>query len=116
MKNVIGAVLALTVFCLAGCGSKSASSLGSSNAKLFAAAPASVKSQWDAASAAIATNGYTPAIVALKNLQQQSLSPEQLKAVNDTVTAVSDQMYAAANKGDAAAKQAIQDLRKAMGR
>ncbi len=76
-----------------------------------------IKAGWESAMAAIATNGYTAATVALTTLQRQSgLSPEQLKAINETVTAVSDQMYDAANKGDAAAKQAIQDLRKLTGR
>jgi hypothetical protein len=100
---------------LVGC-KKDAKSVGSGNNKLFASAPAPLKADWEQANAAMATNGYFTAFAALKNLQQQSLSPEQLKAVNDTVTAVNDQMYEAANKGDAAAKQAIQDLRKSMGR
>ena len=63
--------------------------------------------------AALKTNGFLVSIVALQSLQQRgNLTPEQLKAVNETVTAVSDEMYAAANRGDANAKQQIQDLGK----
>ena len=40
------------------------------------------------------------------------LTAEQRQAVDTTVTAVSDAMYAAANRGDPAGKQAIEDLRK----
>jgi hypothetical protein len=115
MKLYFCICLSLAALVMAGC-SKNAASLGSSNAKLFATAPAPIKAEWDKATAAIATNGYAAAILSLKNLQAQSLTPEQTKAINDTVTAVSDQMYAAANKGDAAAKQALQDLRRATGR
>lgn len=113
--SLLGSAAAVALL-LGGC-SKNAASLGASNASLFASAPAPVKASWDKATAAIATNGYATAIIALKALQEQpGLSAEQLKAVNDTVNAVSDQMYAAANKGDANAKQAIQSLRQVLGR
>lgn len=63
------------------------------------------------------TNGYAAAVLSLKKVYRaENLSPEQQKAVNDTLTAINDKMYAAANKGDAQAAQAIQDLRKASGR
>ena len=48
--------------------------------------------------------------------KQPGLTADQTKAVEQTVTAVSDQMYAAASKGDAAAEQAIQELRSLRGR
>jgi hypothetical protein len=45
-----------------------------------------------------------------------NLAPQQAEAVREVSTAVSDEMYEAANKGDAKAKQAIEDLRKQSGR
>ncbi len=114
-RALIGSAAAVALL-VGGC-SKDAASLGSSNTSLFASAPAPVKANWDKATAAIATNGYATAIIALKALQAEpGLSADQLKAVNETVNAVSDQMYAAANKGDANAKQAIQSLRQVLGR
>jgi len=97
--------------CLFGCG-KSAAGFSNANAKIFASAPTETKAAWDAASAAIATNGFAAATLSLQKLQgTPDLTPEQLKAVNETVTAVSDQMYDKANKGDPAAKEAINQLR-----
>lgn len=107
LKLVAAAVALLVVV---GC-SKSASSLGSQNAQLFSSAAPEVKAQWEAATAAMATNGFVSAMVALKKLQQASLTSEQTAAVGATATAVSDEMYAAANKGDARAKEAIVTLR-----
>ena len=115
-RTTISLLSLVGALCLAGCG-KSAEGLSSANAKLFASAPAEVKTAWDAASAAIATNGYATAILSLQKLQGlPALTAEQLKAVNETVTAVSDQMYEKANKGDAGAKEAINQLRGAQGR
>lgn len=95
---------------LSGC-SKDAASIGSSRARLFQSADPQIKQQWDVVNAAIQTNGFVTAMMNLSKLQQAALNPEQLKAVQETATAVSDQMYAAANKGDAAAKAAIVTLR-----
>lgn len=100
---------------LAGC-SKDAESLGSAGSKSFQSADPAIKAQWEAANAAVKTNGYAEAIIGFKKLQSTNLSPEQRKAVDDTVTAVSDQMYEAANKGEAAAVKAVQRLREVSGR
>ena len=103
---------ALLVVWASGCG-RSGASLGARNSKLFQSADAQTKGNWETAMAALKTNGFLVSIVALQSLQQRgNLTPEQLKAVNETVTAVSDEMYAAANRGDANAKQQIQDLGK----
>lgn len=101
---------------LAGCGQPSAESLGAANAKLFQSSDPPIKSQWDAATAAVKTNGFAEAILALTKMQSATLSPEQRKAVDETVTAVSDQMYESANKGEAAGLKAIEKMRQATGR
>jgi hypothetical protein len=110
--SVFSGLLAVTCVTISGCG-KSASSVGSGHAKLFATADPQTKEHWDTASAALKTNGFFAGTVSLMKLQQQTnLTPEQVKAVDETLTALSDQMYAAANKGDANAVQAIKDLQK----
>ena len=95
---------------LAGCG-KNAASLSNRHAALFQSAPPEVKSDWEKATAAAKTNGYVVAITTVQKLQGAALTPEQLQAVNETVSVVSEQMYEAANRGDAAATQAIAQLR-----
>jgi hypothetical protein len=95
-----------------GC-SKSAATVGSGNARLFASADASVKADWNAAMSAFKTNGYAAAIVALGRLSEhKNLSAEQFAAVKQTAAAISDQMWTAANKGDPDAVRAISELRK----
>jgi hypothetical protein len=114
MKSCVALVAAFGLLTLAlmGC-SKDATSVGSRHTKAFQSADAQTKALWDTAMAAAKTNGFALAIVTLKSLQvQPALTPEQLKAVNETATAVSDQMYKAANRNDPAALQAIEELRK----
>lgn len=110
------AIVAFAGLVLSGCGGnpKSAAARGD---KAFQSAPAEIKSAWDTAKKAIQANDYATAITTLQNLTtNQTLSADQNHALQETATAVSDQMYAAANKGDPKAKQAIDDLRKLSGR
>ena len=60
---------------------------------------------------------YVGATLTLRTLYvQTNLTPEQKKAIEDAQKAVSDKMYDAANKGDAKAKGALEELRKVSGR
>ena len=95
---------------------KDPGAVAAQNTSLFQSADPQVKLAWDTAQAAAATNGYVVAITSLRKLRQGNLSPEQLKAVDQTLTSLNERMYTASNKSDAAASQAIQDLRKSMAR
>lgn len=95
---------------VAGC-KKDAAGLGSQYAKAFDAAAPELKTRWQAALAAVNTNGYTVAVLTLRELSQGTLTPDQSQAVTETLRAINDQMYDAANQGNAAAKAAIDELR-----
>jgi hypothetical protein len=96
---------------VAGCG-KDPAAIGSGYSKVFQSADAPTKALWDGALAAVKTNGYAPAIMAFKELAAQTnLTTDQTKAVAETVTAVSDKMYAEANQGKPQAVEAIKQLR-----
>jgi len=87
------------------------------NAKAFDTASPEVKTAWAQSLAAAKTNDFAGAIVGLQRLKQQTgLSAQQTEAIDKSLTAVSDQMYEAANNGDANAKKAINDLRLLRGR
>jgi len=104
-------LLILSGLVLAGCGG-SPQSAASRAAKVFQSAPPEAKAGWDVAMAAIKTNGYVAASLALqKVMADPGLTPQQKQAAQDTGVALSDQMYEAANKGDANAKAAIAELR-----
>jgi hypothetical protein len=115
------AILKLTVaVCLAGsfllfpvgCGKKNAAALTTANDEAFKSATPEVKAAWETAKAAMKTNGYAAAIMSLQTGRAlPGVNPQQAKAFDETVTAVSDQMYDAANRDDPAGKQAIEDLR-----
>ena len=80
----------------------------------FQSASAQNKSAWDAATAAINSKDYLGALTNLDKLQAQTdLSADQQKAVAAAEANIRDQMYTAANKGDTAAQQALDELRKA---
>lgn len=117
--------LILAVACLcclvsSGCGGGSAkdpNKLGAQYDPLFASADEETKVCWQTATGALQTNGYAVTILAVRTmLQTGKLTPEQAQAARETATAASDKMYEAANKGDAQAVQAIEELRKATGR
>ncbi len=120
VKQVIAVLLLPALLFVSGCGRSSAkdpNKVGSQYRKVFQTADPQVKECWDTAMDAMKTNGYASATLALQNLlQQTNVTPEQTQAAHETVVAVSDKMYEAANKGDAAAQQAIQELRKATAR
>lgn len=111
------AALALMSLLAAGCGGKSADSVAAQGQKLFQSAPKEVKAEWDRAISAVKASDYATALTTFRDLQSHTnLTQEQIDAVGQTATAVSDQMYAKANKGDAKANEAIETLRKAMSR
>jgi hypothetical protein len=106
------ASLVLLAGSLAGCGG-SAQSRMSRYEKAFNTAPQELKAQWDIALNAVKSKDYAVAVGTLNQIAViTNLAPEQAVAVREVSTAVSDEMYDAANKGDPKAKQAIEDLRK----
>lgn len=115
-KLVVGiAIVVLAGLALSGCGG-SPQSAASRGDKAFQSAPAEIKSSWETAKKAIQANDYAVALTSLQNLTtNQGLSADQTHALQETATAVSDQMYAAANKGDPKAKEALDQLRKQNG-
>ncbi len=117
--RIVFGLAACAVLLCCGCnrGAKDPSKVGSQYDKTFQSADAEVKACWDHATAAMSTNGFAAATLALQQLlQQTNATPEQIQAAHETVLAVNAKMYEAANKGDANALQSIQELRKASGR
>lgn len=119
MKITQVAVIISFLLCglfITGCGfggSPNPQRLASKYDKAFGSADAEAKGMWDGAKSAMQTNGYVAALQNLESLiAYTNVSPEQVTAARETVNAVSDKMYAAANKGDAAAKDAIEEYRK----
>jgi hypothetical protein len=102
-------LVALAGFLAIGCGK----SVGS-GAKAFDSANAEIKAVWDKGMTAATAKDYATALLAFQELRARTdLTPAQIKAVEQTATTVSDQMYEAANKGDAEATKAIETMRKA---
>jgi len=115
---VAGACLGVFGLVLCGCGgSKDPGKISSQYNQLFASADPDAKAYWDTTTAAMKTNGYAVGIVALRAMiAGGKLNDTQTKAAQETAKAISDRMYDAANKGEAAGLQAIEELRKASGR
>lgn len=104
------AALAIIALVSGGCG-KSPNSVAASHSDLFTTAP--LKDEWDTAMAAMQTNGF---VIATTNLNKMRLenptpTPDQLAAINGTIKALSKQMENLANKGDANARSALEQLR-----
>ena len=109
--TVIAGFICLIASVLVGCG-KSSDAIASKRSKVFDSASPQIKSEWENAAAAAKAHDYATAISNLNLLASDAnLTPEQLQAARDTGRAVSDEMYAALNKGDENAKKAVEDLR-----
>lgn len=85
--------------------------------KAFDTAPPAVKATWEKAMAASQTNNYTMSIALLRSLRTEpSLTPKQREALADTTSSITEKMMDAANRGDADAKKAMEDLNALRGR
>ena len=116
-RGQILVALASGFLLLAGCGRSSSGSLASTHEKEFKSATGEVKAAWDTVVAGVKANDYAATLTAVAKLANNpALTPEQSKALSETATAVSDEMYDKANKGDEAAKQALQTLKAANAR
>ena len=106
MKNKFGNLLGLltVLFMLTACGSRTDQSI-------FNTSPPEIKHFWDQALTADQANDYLTASTNYTALLRQSISAEQLVAVQAAVGALNERMQNAAAKGDAAAQKAIADLK-----
>ena len=105
------AVLAAPLL-VGGCGQKAGPALSAGDKQAFDKAPPQVKQVWDRVLEADRTNDYVFAQNMLYGLSRQPLLPEQQAAVSNETSIISKRMYDAAEKGDAAALTAIQQLRR----
>lgn len=110
MKHGFILLVVAAVACVAGC-SRGPASLAR-NSKAFDSAPAAVRDSWNKAVACVQTNGYVGAVPLLFGLRSQPLTLEQSAAVEAVLKPVTDALYAAADRGDPAAMQAIAELKK----
>ena len=107
------AVLLAVCVAMAGCGKTAAIPKTATATKAFESASPELKADWDKVTAAVKTNDYATTILTCRKLQAQGgLTPEQLKAVNDTMTAVNNQLSDAVDKGDQNAINALEEVRK----
>lgn len=101
-------MMAVCLLLLAGGLLSSCAKKTATGSRAFAAAPSEIKEIWDNAVAADLTNGYVAAITGYHDLmtRKTSLTDEQIAAVNAAALAINQRLYAAANNGDATAKEA----------
>ena len=110
MNKLFLGIMVATSLMLAGCGKPVKSA--ADNSKAFDSASADIKADWEKITAAAAAKDYATAILTCKKLQMQTaLTEEQRSAVVATMTAEGNQMSAEAQKGDANALKAVQDIR-----
>lgn len=84
---------------------------GADGASAFASATPELKQAWDAAARADQANDYVAAVLGYKQLlRQPQLKPEQFQAVEDAAGKLYQRLVAAAQAGDAPARQAIATL------
>ena len=105
MKKYVAAVAVLLLAggVFFGCAKKAAS-----GSQAFAKASPEIQQLWNNAAAADQTNAYVAAVTGYHSLmaQKAQLTDEQITALNAAALAINQRLYAAANHGDAAAKEA----------
>ena len=113
MKNKLLLLAVLAAPLLVGsCGHKAGPAPGGGDPRAFDKATPEVKQVWERALEADRTNVYVVAQMLLYGLSRQQLPPEQQDAVTRQTSAINKRMYDAAEKGDAAAMDAIRELRR----
>ena len=109
IKKYILAISIIMSVCgvFAGCGKKSAA-----GSQAFAKAAPEIKEVWEKAIAADQANDYLTAITNYQSLmvKKSTLTDPQVEALNSAALAINQRLYAAANNGDAAAKEASAKL------
>lgn len=96
---------------VAGCGQHVTKVTAEQN-KAFDSAPAEVKQTWEKALAADKANDYVNAAAALDSLRKMTLSDQQSQALEAERAAFGERLMQAAEKGDPAAVQAVQNSQK----
>lgn len=105
-------LLAVLLLALVGC-DKSPQTIASRGTKAFQSAPPEVKADWENTAKALNANDLVGAVTNLAKLQiLETLTPDQGQVVRETSAALNDRIHEAANKGDASAKAALDELRK----
>src|ERR1700683_4096138 len=112
LSKIAGTSLGITMLAAWGCGKhKDAVPKIANDTKAFDAAGAALKAEWSEVLAAAETNGYATVILTCKKMQREpDLTDEQRKAAVDTQSAMMARMNDAAQKGDANAMAAIQEV------
>ena len=95
-SRIASAILLTICLAIMGCGKQAVAKVAS-DTKAFEAASPEIKANWGKAMSVAASHDYATAILTCRRLQTQGkLTPPQLTAVVGTITAVTDQMLAAA--------------------
>jgi hypothetical protein len=111
LKAWLVCVLASVLGLLCGC-SKDSSSLSSHDKKAFDSASPELKQMWQTALDASRTNDFEGAKTLLYNLARSDITPDQQQAVKRALTELDQKFTQALEKGDPAAKQALEALQK----
>jgi hypothetical protein len=107
------AIAILLTICLAimGCGKQAVAKVAS-NAKAFELASPEIKADWGKAMSAAASHDYATAILTCRKLRAQGkLTPQQLTAVNEAMTALNKQLLDGLQKGNPNAVRANEEVR-----
>ena len=111
MKSIFMISLAVaTVLVVGGCKQSSSTGPGAAEVKAFETATPEVKQIWQTALEADHTNDYAKGLTLYYSLLSENLTPEQREAVGKLSTGLKQRMSDAAEKGDASAQAAVQQL------
>ena len=109
-RLALAAVLALL---LAACGAKTPPGPTAAEQAAFDKATPEAKESWDALLKADKANDYTVAYTLIQKVSAMELSTEQREALKKESVSFNARFQAALEKDDAAAKQALAEIRKA---
>jgi hypothetical protein len=112
MRSIFTISLACAaVLLFGGCGKSSSTGPAAAQTKAFESATPEVKQLWQAALEADRSNDYSKGLNLYYSLLHENLTEEQHEAVGKLSTGLKQRLSDAAQKGDAAAQAALQELR-----
>jgi hypothetical protein len=111
MRMILAASLVfVAVLLCGGCKKSSPTGPAAAEIKAFDTATPAVKQVWQGAVEADRTNDYARGLTLYYSLMRENLTPEQREAVRRVSTSLNQRLSDAAEKGDAAALAAVQEL------
>jgi hypothetical protein len=109
-STLLGCLITLSAILCIGCGGKKTVTYTPVDSAAFDSANPEIKQMWDLALEQAGTNGFSPAVLTLRLLARENITPEQYAALRNASLNYEDQLRKQAAAGDEDAKKEMERI------